>query len=185
MRVAAFVPVFAAAALAQSASPSSSAAVSSFTGDAFPQTSFLTQTNSLGVITGQPPVATSIPNQPNPVLSQPPVATSQPPVASLPIFGTGVHTYLQGIPGTNQTSTIVLSVGTSGTAVVTSLLNANTASSNSRTGTAGGSDSQTTGTRTGTGAAGASSTSSTGAAATMKAMAGSLVGAGALMAAFL
>ncbi|KAH7130810.1 hypothetical protein B0J11DRAFT_613371 [Dendryphion nanum] len=172
MHAAIFVPIFAAAALAQSGSSSI---------DPFPQTSFLQQTNSLGVVTGQPPVATSIPSAAVPNVSQPPAVTTQPPAASIPALGTGIHTIIQGIPGTNQTTTLVVSINNSTHSIVTP------ATSSAGSGSGSGAVTTGTGRATGSGASGsaATGTNQPGAAATMKAMAGGLVGAGALMAAFL
>lgn len=85
MRVSALfsLPILAAVASAQSDSSSSAAAssasdVSSSSIDEHPQTTFLTQTNSLGVVTGQPTepaVVTSQPTEPAGVTTQPTLAT--------------------------------------------------------------------------------------------------------------
>ncbi|KAF2872724.1 hypothetical protein BDV95DRAFT_570483 [Massariosphaeria phaeospora] len=48
--------------------------------DPFPQTAFLQQTNSLGIVTGQPEVVTSEPEQP----TQPAIVTSQPDSVTTP-----------------------------------------------------------------------------------------------------
>lgn len=186
MRASAFVSVsaFAAAALAQG---------SSSTIDAFPQTSFLTQTGSGGVVTGQPTLATSIP----PVFtSQPPVVTSQPPVATsvgvpavIPDLGPGLHTYVVG-QGTNSSTTIVFSANVNGS---TSFVTPPATSSSSDAGFTGtdGRVTPTPSQPTGTDGKPLSNSpsptgpQSTGAAATMRAVAGSVVGLGAFVAAFL
>ncbi|KAJ5677194.1 uncharacterized protein N7477_002827 [Penicillium maclennaniae] len=71
-----FSIVFTAAALALGASAETSSV------------NYLTETNSLGVVTGQPTVVTSQPtvvtSQPTVVTSQPAVVTSQEPAASIP-----------------------------------------------------------------------------------------------------
>jgi hypothetical protein len=154
--------------------------------DPAPQTTFLAQTNSFGVVTGQPAAASSIPNQPSQALSQPPVATSVGNAASIPDYGPGLHTYAQG-QGTNSTTLIVFSANSNGS---TTVYQATPTPSGAKvTGTDGkvtpvASSTVATGTD-GKPAAGATSTSSTGAAATMRAVAGSVVGVGAFVAAFL
>lgn len=168
-------PIFAAAALAQSS-----------TGDDFPQTTFLQQTNSLGVVTGQPAPATSIPDQPSAVTTQPPQDLSQPPVETIPAVGTGVNTIL--IPGpSNTTRTLTVSANNSTTVI----LSPTRASTSNKPATGTDSAGRPTGTdsngnpTTGTAADSTASATSTGAAATMKAMAGSVIGIGAFAAAFL
>jgi hypothetical protein len=176
MRASIFLPAFAAAVIAQS-----SRSVSS---DEFPQTSFLTQTNSLGVVTGQPGVATSIPAQPPAVTSQPAVQTSVGQVASLPALGSGVYTIpQQGTAGVNSTQTLIVSVNNSTTVVSTQGVGPSSSS---------GADASKTGPQpSGSGTdengnpTGASSTQSKGAAATMHAVGGAVVGVGAFVAAFL
>jgi len=186
MRASAFVSVsaFAAAALAQG---------SSSTIDPFPQTSFLTQTGSGGVVTGQPTLVTSIPLV---VTSQPPVATSQPPVATsvgtaakIPDLGPGLHTYVIG-QGTNSSTTVIFSANVNGS---TSYVTPPPTSSNSGAGFTGtdGRVTPTSAQPTGTDGKPLSSPTSptsshsTGAAVTMRAVAGSVVGLGAFVAAFL
>jgi hypothetical protein len=122
-----------------------------------PNTQFLTETDSNGVITGQPTVATSQPDQPA-------VVTSQPPIASLPALPDGLttltfnnHTYTVSVNG-NQTS-FVSTTSTSSKAA--------------------------SGTGAGASGTGASSSTSKGAAATGKAAAGALLGAAGLVAALL
>jgi len=184
MRASIFISAsaFAVAAFAQDSSSSI---------DAFPQTTFLTQTNSLGVVTGQPSVMTSIPAQGSQALSQPPVATSVGVAATIPDLGPGLHTYAYG-QGTNSTTLIVFSANVNGS---TSFVTPPATSSQSGgvagvTGTNGvftptqtGTDGKliTTASQTGS----ATGAASTGAAATMRAVAGSVVGVGAFMAAFL
>jgi hypothetical protein len=111
-------------------SPSNTAQSST---DAFPQTSYLQQTNSLGVVTGgpavetsipsQPAADTSIPSQPDAVTSQPAVVTSQPlvvtslpPGASIPAQASGIHTVVIPI-GNNSTTQVVVSANNSTTIV--------------------------------------------------------------------
>jgi len=145
--------------------------------DAFPQTSFLTQTNSLGVVTGMPAVATSIPGQPG----QPALMTSQPAVASIPAVGSGIVTLLMPGPSTNvnATQTIVVSANNSTTIILGQPQTAG-ASATGSNGSNGAS---------GSNGAGASSTSSgkpkASNAAGANAVAGSFVGAAAFIAAFL
>lgn len=154
--------------------------------DPFPQTSLLTQTNSLGVVTGMFPVATSIgaiPTQPDAVTNQPAVVTSQPVPADIPAVGPGVHTLT--LPGTgsmfNTTRTVTVSANNSTTLVVAPATSANSANP-SGSGASGASRASGSGSPTGSGAASAS----TGAAVpNVKVAAGSLVGFGAFMAAFL
>jgi hypothetical protein len=208
MRVAIFAPIFAAAVLAQDSVSRCSLFVSPCIGtqltmiqsasssvDPAPQTSYLQQTNSLGVVTGMPAVATSIPSQPAVVTSQPAVVTeqpsvvteqpsvvtSQPPVVSIPAVGTGIHTVvLPPMSGSNSSNTVVVSANNS----TTVLLNTGSPSGSGLSGSA---------TRTPTGPSGsdasksssATGAQSSGAAATMGALAGSVVGVGAFMAAFL
>jgi hypothetical protein len=75
----AIILTLAAVAMAQVSEPSS---IPSYTN---PMTSFLTQTNSLGVVTGQPkPDLNVVTSQPLPVTTQPALVTSQPPVETSP-----------------------------------------------------------------------------------------------------
>lgn len=187
MRASIIIPVFAAAVFAQSESSQS--------GDDFPQTSYLTQTNSLGVVTGQPGVETSIPDQPpadTSIPDQPPVNTAQPSQAtdvgvpaSLPALGSGIYTIpVQGTAGPNSTQTLVVSANNSTTVVLSQQTPKPSGSDASGTGAnpteTGGDGEEETGTPTGSDAP-----SSSAAAATMRAIAGSVAGVGALMAAFL
>ncbi|KAF2431086.1 hypothetical protein EJ08DRAFT_649166 [Tothia fuscella] len=129
-----------------------------------PLTEYLTQTNSLGVITGmptQPAVVTSIPTQPAVVTSQPILDTIY---AGL---STGLNTVLVG----NATQTVLISSGL--TSVIKSTPKPTAAS------TSGGPAAS------GTGAAASASSSGSSAASHMKAGAGALLGAGAFAALFL
>ncbi|KAH8731108.1 hypothetical protein GQ44DRAFT_767665 [Phaeosphaeriaceae sp. PMI808] len=168
--------VFAAAASAQSSSGSV---------DPYPQTNLLKQTNSLGVITGQFPVATQQPTQPAVVTNiptQPAVVTSQPAPANFPAVGPGITTLVLAGTGSafNQTRTVVLSANNSTTVQI------NTASA-SASGSAGASGSgagasgsgRQSGSATGTGAPAASGN------AGVKVAAGGVLGFGAMVAAFL
>jgi hypothetical protein len=160
--------------------------------DPFPQTSLLAQTNSLGVVTGmfpvntqqptQPAAVTDQPGQPAAVTSQPAVVTTQPAPADIPAVGPGVHTLT--LPGTgsmfNQTRTVVVSANNSTTVQIQTSTPA--ASGSSASGASG------TGPRpSGSGASGSSSapTNTPGAAANVKVATGSLLGFGAIVAAFL
>jgi len=176
MRTSIFVSVaaFAAAAIAQD---------STTTVDPFPQTSFLTQTGSGGVVTGQPTLITS---QPPVFTSQPAVATSVGTAANIPDLGPGLHTYVIGI-GTNSSTTVVFSANVNGS---TSFVTPPATSSSSGAGFTGtdGKVTPTSSQATGTDGKPVSSTTgarSTGAAATMHAVAGSVVGLGAFAFAFL
>ncbi|OAL50823.1 hypothetical protein IQ07DRAFT_680166 [Pyrenochaeta sp. DS3sAY3a] len=150
--------------------------------DPFPQTNLLAQTNSLGVITGQFSVATAIPTQPAADTEQPPAATDVGTVETIPAVGTGVHTLTLPGPASNvnATRTIVVSANNSTTVV----LGAPTSSGAVFTspGASGSGASRTpgaSGSPTGSGAP----QQSTGAAAQV--VAGSFLGFGAFLAAFL
>lgn len=150
--------------------------------DAYPQTSLLQFTNSLGVVTGQPAVVTSQPSQPavaTDIPSQPAVVTSQPLPADIPAVGPGVHTLV--LPGTgsafNQTRTVVVSANNSTTVQIQT----STPAASGANGSGGVSGSGASGTTpTGTGAP----QNSEAAAPNVK-VAGSLLGLGAIAAAFL
>lgn len=58
-------------------------------------TIYLTQTNSLGVITGMPSVATSVGNAGTAITTQPTLATSQAAAALVPAGFTGVTTQVR------------------------------------------------------------------------------------------
>ncbi|KAF2746577.1 hypothetical protein M011DRAFT_445516 [Sporormia fimetaria CBS 119925] len=173
MRTSFILPALAVAVAAQSSS------------DDFPQTSFLTMTNSQGVITGMPPVETSQPPVPPAVTSQPAVETSVGEAASIPAVGTGVHTLLvQGTAGVNSTQTIVVSANNSTTVIQTTIGvgPSSTAESDSPTGT----DSEGNPTATDDEASSSASETAepTGGAAAVRAVA-SVAGLGAVLAAFL
>lgn len=121
-------------------------------------TNYLTQTNSLGVVTGQPPAATIIPGQPA-------VVTSQPSVASIPALSNGTTT----LTFNNHTYTVAVSGS------VTSLISLTST-------TAGASGSAA---RSASGSAASGSAQATGAAATGSIAAGALLMAGGVFAAFL
>jgi len=177
MRASIFVsaPIFAIMALAQSDSSATPSAVSTASYDN-PFTSYLTQTNSLGAVTGEPAVVTT---QPAVVTTQPAVVTTQPLPATLPALASGFNTIVVG-NSKNQTSTIVVSVGNATTSIITP------ASSTPASGNAG-----TTGGASATGASGATSTAAsasathTGAASALQVAGGVFVGVGAFVAAFL
>ncbi|KAF2272547.1 uncharacterized protein EI97DRAFT_470266 [Westerdykella ornata] len=176
MRATFLLPAFAAAVVAQD---SSSPQVD------FPQTSFLTQTNSLGVVTGQPALQTSQPTVGPAETSQPPLATSVGQAASIPAVGSGIYTLpIQGTAGPNSTQTIIVSANNSTTLVLSTVgVGGNTASGTSRP---TGADSTESPNETASGSPTKSGTStSTGAAATMHAVAGSVAGLGAFLAAAL
>ncbi|EOA81850.1 hypothetical protein ACJQWK_05329 [Exserohilum turcicum] len=156
--------------------------------DAFPQTAFATQTNSLGVVTGMPSVDTSIPPQPNVFTSIPPVVTAQPAPADIPAVGPGVHTLTLAGTGTgslvNSTRTITVSANNSTTvALVASPTSSGAGATGS--GASGASGSGASGSGASASRTGANRPDKTGAASNVKAAAGSLVGFGALMAALL
>lgn len=128
-----------------------------------PNTQYLTETDSNGVITGMPTVATSQPAQPAVVTSQPDVVTAQSAPASLPILGDGETTILFN----NHTYTLSVN-GTSTSFITSTSTSANPASGAS-----------------GSGSSGNSTSTSKGAGATGKAAAGMLIGAAGLVAALL
>lgn len=161
--------------------------------DAFPQTSYLQQTDSRGVVTGQPAVETSQPAadssqpaQPAADTSIPLLQTSLPAGVSIPAQASGIHTVV--IPlGNNSTTQVVVSANNS----TTIIYNQPTATGAQTTGANGsgrpsgrpsGSGSEESGSPTGTGS-GAKASDSPGAAANVQVAAGFL-GAG-LLAAFL
>lgn len=178
MRASIFIsaPIFAIAALAQSDSSATPSATSTVSNDN-PFTSYLTQTNSLGVITGQPAVVTT---QPDVVTTQPAVVTTQPLPATLPALASGFNTILVG-NSLNQTSTIVVSVGNATTSIITP------ASSTPASGSAGttGGGAAASGASGATGTAASASATHTGAASALQVAGGVFVGVGAFVAAFL
>jgi hypothetical protein len=156
--------------------------------DPAPQTTFLTQTNSLGVVTGMPAADTSIATQPDAVTTQPAVVTTQPAPADIPAVGPGVHTLTLAGTGTgsmvNSTRTVTVSANNSTTVAIVATPTSSDADATGSGASGSGADASGSGadaSRTGTGANGAS----TGAAVNVKAAAGSIVGFGAFMAAFL
>lgn len=157
--------------------------------DPFPQTSLLAQTDSRGVVTGMFPVATSQPGQPGQpavVTSQPAVVTTQPAPANIPAVGSGITTLvLQGTGSAfNQTRTVVVSANNSTTV---ELVRSTPASGSGAGATgSGASGASGSGSRpTGSAASSGSGAASTGAASSLQIASGSLVGFGALFAAFL
>lgn len=182
-----FVSAFAAVAFAQDESSAASSEAPSSSIDAFPQTSYLQQTNSLGVVTGMPAAASSQPSQPaadTSIPAQPLPVTSLPAGVSIPAQASGIHTVV--IPlGNNSTTQVVVSANNSTTVIY----QANTATDASATGTGSRRPTATksdgsaeTGSATGSGATGSSS-ETPGAAANLQ-VAASFLGAG-LLAAFL
>jgi hypothetical protein len=180
--------VFYSAAFAAAASAQSSSV------DPFPQTSLLAQTNSLGVVTGmfpvntqqpsQPAVVTNQPGQPAAVTSQPAVVTTQPAPADIPAVGPGVHTLT--LPGTgsmfNQTRTVVVSANNSTTVQIQT---STPAASGSGAGASGASGTGPRPSGSNASGSGSSPTNTPGAAANVKVATGSLLGFGAIVAAFL
>lgn len=186
MRTTFALAAFVAAAFAQSETSSV---------DPFPQTSYLAQTNSLGVVTGQPAAATSIPDQPaadTSIPTQPAAVTSQPPVdtdvglpASIPAIAPG-SIYTIPVANGNATKTYVLSANNSTTLILNQSTPGSSAASNSASPTGSGASASGTGRPSGSGtASGTGAQNSAGAAANLKAAAGSMVGFGAFVAAFL
>jgi hypothetical protein len=150
--------------------------------DNYPQTSYLKQTNSLGVVTGMPAVFTSQPGQPAVVTSQPAVVTSQPLPAEIPAVGPGLHTFT--LPGTgsmfNQTRTIVVSANNS----TTMQIQTSTPVASGSGSAASGSGARASGSGSAT-RSGAAASQSANAANNMKVAAGSILGFGAFVAAIL
>jgi hypothetical protein len=156
---------FAAVVSAQDSSSSTAALVSSvpYSNDA---TTLLTQTNSLGVITGQP-------SQPAVVTSQPAGITTQPPVALIPAgFGDGTTTATFG----NQTYTIAVSGNVTSLVTRTPTPTAQTSVDTSGTGAAASGSGS---------AASASSTGNAGAGLHFKAGGAALAAAGGFFAFFM
>lgn len=153
--------------------------------DAFPQTSLLKMTNSLGVVTGQPAAATSqaaaVTSQPKAVTEQPAAVTSQPLPDNIPAVGTGIHTLTLAGTGSafNETRTVVVSANNSTTQqVATSTAEASGSGAEKSGSTKSGSSKSASGT-------GAAEQSEAAAVPNVKVAAGSIVGFGAFMAAFL
>lgn len=182
--------IFVSAAAFALASAQDTSAGSSTSIDPFPQTTFTTQTNSLGVVTGMPSVDSSIPSQPDAVTNQPAVVTAQPAPADIPAVGPGVHTLTLAGTGTgsmvNSTRTVTVSANNSTTvALVASATSSGAGATGSGSAGASGSGSDASGSGSSASRTGANRPDKTGAASNVKAAAGSLVGFGALMAALL
>ncbi|KAJ5620008.1 Ubiquitin-conjugating enzyme E2 [Penicillium lagena] len=110
-----------------------------------PATQYLTETNSNGVVTGQPEVVTS---QPAVVTSEPAVVTSQQPAASIPA---GLSTPAAGEPGTTSTTmtsvksnTQTISMVTVSSATQTGTQASSNSNSNSQSASASASATHTT-----------------------------------------
>ncbi|ERF76143.1 hypothetical protein EPUS_01477 [Endocarpon pusillum Z07020] len=124
---------------------------------------YVTQTNSLGVVTGQPSPETS---QPLPVTSQPSVITSMSPaatyVSNAPGIPVGLNTTLlpvvssSAVEGTSAAGNLSTSTSTAtATATNTRTQTASRTTGTSGSGTSGSSTSEETGPASATGAAGA------------------------------
>jgi hypothetical protein len=170
----------------QSVSSAAAAVTSSI--DAFPQTSFLTATNSLGVVTGQPAADTAIPTQPpadTVIPTQPAVETNVGTAVTIPAVGTGIHTIPVPNPSGNGSVTITVSANNSTTVILGAPTGSASGSgadaSNTASTTRGSQSGSVSGSPTGSGA----SSSSTAGASNIKVAAGSMVGFGAFVAAFL
>jgi hypothetical protein len=151
---------------------------------------YLTQTNSLGVVTGMPAVETSIASQPAAVTTQPAVVTEQPAAittqpapADIPAVGPGVHTLTLAGTGSMVNSSRTLTV-TANNSTTLALVAATTSSGADSTNSADATDSDASGSKASKSASGTGS-AATGAAVNVKAAAGSILGFGAFMAAFL
>lgn len=165
---------FAAAVSAQDASASASTTSTSTPPYSNPNTQYLTQTNSVGVVTGMPSVVTSQPAGGVAITTQPAVVTTQPILATIPA---GLSTGLNTIPYGNTTVTVSMSGS------ITSIISASKTTATSGSGAAAsGSGASASGSGTATGA---SSSSSAGAGAHIKAGGAALGFAGAMFAAFL
>jgi len=174
--------IFASAAILAVASAQSSSV------DPAPQTVYLSQTNSLGVVTGQPAVATAIPNQPavdTAIPTQPALVTAQPLPDNIPAVGTGVHTLTLAGTGSafNQTRTVTISANNSTTLLVAPSTTASDAIASGSSGASRSTGASRSGSQTGSGA---SASPTTGAGAhSFNVAAGGILGFGAFMAAFL
>ncbi|KAJ9630800.1 hypothetical protein H2203_001325 [Taxawa tesnikishii (nom. ined.)] len=165
-----------------------------------PFTSFLTQTNSLGVVTGQPAAATNVGTNPAAVTTQPAVATIP---AGLPagvtVLNYGNETSRDFTVSVGSSTTVVLGGGvqtivTSGSPASATTSGASSGSSSGSSGSSGSASGSSSGSRTSGSASSGSSTasasssaasSSGNAAAAVKVASGALVGAGAFFAAFM
>jgi hypothetical protein len=164
-------------------------------------TSYLTQTNSLGVITGMPAVATAQSALPSAVTTQPEAVTSQPEVATIPAgLPEGVTHIMQNI--SRSLTSFEVSVGSSTTVVISAASDATivtgtgtetgaaaTASSSSGSSSNDDDDSSASGSSSGSSTSGSGAAESTGSADSSAgrvtlASAG-VLGFGALVAAFL
>lgn len=158
-------------------------------------TSYLTETNSLGVVTGMPSVVTSQPSQPAAVTAQsslPTGVTTQPVVATIPAgLPSGTNTVVLNI--SSSLTSFLVSVGSSTTAVIgdasVSIAAATNATGTAASGsTATGSGSSASGSAaSGSNTASSSSSSSTSNAAVgnVQVASAGLIGLGALFAALL
>jgi len=109
-----FIAPFMAAAYAQSSDVNTTSTTAPYT-NGF--TSYLTQTNSLGVVTGMPSVATDQSALPPAVTTQPTAVTSQPEVATIPAgLPVGVTNIVQNI--SRSLTSFEVSVGSSTTVVI-------------------------------------------------------------------
>ena len=171
----------------QSVIPAAAAAATSSV-DPFPQTAFLTATNSLGVVTGQPAADTVTPTQPaadTAIPTQPAADTDVGTAVTIPAVGTGIQTI--PIPYNNGTATLTVSANNSTTVILGGIPTGSASGS-----AASNSAATTSGMRTsGSGSASGSPTGSaaggdsTAGATNLKVAAGSMVGFGAFVAAFL
>ncbi|KAK5717830.1 hypothetical protein LTR15_008671 [Elasticomyces elasticus] len=159
-------------------------------------TSYLTETNSLGVVTGMPSAATAATSLPGAITTQPSVITSQPAVATIPAgLPVGVTSIAQNASG--SLSYFSVSVGSSTTVVMlpstASVVTAASGSSGSGSGASGSGSgsagasgaSATGGSATSSGAASSSSSSSAASANNIQYASAGLLGLGALFAALL
>ncbi|KAK4908586.1 hypothetical protein LTR49_022544 [Elasticomyces elasticus] len=157
-------------------------------------TSYLTETNSLGVVTGMPSAATAATSLPGAITTQPSVITSQPAVATIPAgLPVGVTSIAQNASG--SLSYFSVSVGSSTTVVMlpstASVVTAASGSSGSGSGASGSGSagasgaSATGGSATSSGAASSSSAASAASANNVQYASAGLLGLGALFAALL
>lgn len=175
---------FALLAAAQSANTTLSTSTYAYSN---PNTQYLTQTNSLGVITGGPSVYTSQP-------SAPAVVTTQPSIGIIPAaLPSGINTIIVGNGTAAQTYLVSAASGTTTVLARTSSAASNSAATtgSAASGSASGSSASgsgataTTGSATGSRTGTAAASSSTGAAAAVKVAGSALVGAGAFFVAFM
>lgn len=151
--------------------------------DPAPQTSFLQQTDSRGVITGGPAVATSQPDQPALDTSIPLLETSLPAYVSIPAQPSGINTVV--IPlGRNSTTQVVVSANNS-TTIVYGAPNTASGAQTTGTGKASGTGKESGSGATGSGATGSDASGSSKPSSTPGAAANLQVASGFLGAAFL